>query len=186
MTKYFLNYIWKNGIPYGIQPIGKAGDLAYKIPMDPYRKRISIEKCCCGQFDQVIYDSAVFDFRHLKPMEQTAWQKVIVSESESASVAEIYNQDDRLVVIETYQFDKGRCRSCVARSPHGLVVSIQRMFYTALGDPFDGVVLWDNNEHPVMLKRYACDPASGEFTDVLEEVWDAASMPMVTSPLMAH
>ncbi|MGZ3633348.1 MAG: hypothetical protein ACXU9U_04950 [Parachlamydiaceae bacterium] len=44
MSKYYRDYIWKEGIPYGIEAIESFETITYKIAMDPYRKRIAIEK----------------------------------------------------------------------------------------------------------------------------------------------
>jgi len=48
--------------------------------MDPYRKRISLEKHKEGHFDSVIYDSALLNFRHLTVEEQTAWHEIALQE----------------------------------------------------------------------------------------------------------
>lgn len=171
MSKYYRDYVWKEGIPYGINALNDDKGPAYKIAMDPYRKRIAIECYEEKQFKAVIYDSALLDFRHLKPAEQTAWQKVMLSESDEKVVSAIYNQDDRLVLIETYHFEGTFCRSCHTTSGHGIALSEQKIFYKNLGDPFNGVVLYDVNSHPVMFKHYENDD-SGEFTELVEEVWD--------------
>lgn len=175
MSKHFKDYIWKGGIPYGIHPVNEnegLTPLSYKIVMDPYRKRISIEKYEQDAFDAVIYDSALLDFRHLKAPEQHAWQKTVVSESENTITCMIRNQDDRILFLETHLFSDGLCRECRVKSPHGCLLSIHRMFYTRMKDSFNGVILFDINEHPVMLKKYAVDPHSGEFTDLLEANWE--------------
>lgn len=171
LSNYYLDYVWKEGIPYGIKPINDDGAVTYKIAMDPYRKRIAVEKYESKQFRSVIYDSGLLDFRHLKPAEQTAWQKIILSENAETVKAAIYNQDDRLVVIENYLFENKVCRRCSSSSGHGVALSEQRMYYKSLGDAFDGVVLYDINQHPVMLKHYEIDE-TGEFTELLEELWD--------------
>lgn len=170
MLKRYKDYLWKEGIPYGTEPTEE--EEGYKIAMDPYRKRISIEKYSQGQFTSIIYDSALFDFRHLKQEAQTAWQKSIVKEDEREVVAMIRNQDDRLILIETYAFEGELCRRCVSHSPHGVLVSRQQLYYKALGDAFNGVILFDANQKPVMRKRYEIDPKSNEFTQLLEEEWN--------------
>lgn len=171
MSKLYRDYFWKNGIPYGKGSEEEAVE-TYKIAMDPYRKRISIEKYEKGQFTSLIYDSALFDFRHLKPDAQYAWQKTVIRETAEAMECLLRNQDDRIVVREVYRFDNNVCRSCEAFSVHGVPISRQRMFYTALGDPFNGVILYDLNEHQVLSKRYNVDQVTGEFTDLLEESWN--------------
>jgi len=172
MSKYYRDYVWKEGIPYGIDPLPENAEMSYKIAMDPYRKRISIEKYKKGNFSEIVYDSALLDFRHLKSAEQTAWQKVIYDEKPDQIISHIRNQDDRLVFIETYRFEKDFCKECFAKSPHNVPISHQKMYYTSLQDAFNGVVLFDNNNHPVMFKEYQVDEGTGEFTELLEEQWD--------------
>lgn len=172
--KWYCDYVWIGGIPYGIQSINAAetAALAYKIPMDPYRKRISIEKYHFGQFQGIVYDSYLFDFRHLKAAEQLAWQKEIIETHEKSMVSIIRNQDDRLILQETYLFENDLCRECRVHSGHGLLLSMQKMFYASLGDPFNGVVLYDSHAHSVMCKRYAMDETNAQFTTLLREEWD--------------
>jgi ribosomal protein L40E len=176
MSKYYRDYIWKEGIPYGIEAIESSEAIAYKIAMDPYRKRIAIEKYVSGNFACMIYDSAFLDFRHLKPAEQTAWQKIILAETEKETIAAIYNQDDRLILTENYHFENQLCRRCISRSGHGIAVCHQEMYYTSLGDPFNGVILFDTNAHPVVFKSYAIDEVSGEFGELIQEVWDGTQI----------
>jgi hypothetical protein len=178
MSKTHRDYFWKEGIPYGISPLENTstdGLEAYKIVMDPYRKRISIEKYSKEKkFSSVVYDSALFNFRHLKPAEQNAWQKEIIKETDSEVVAQIRNQDDRIILVETYRFEQGLCRECRTHSPHGIFVSRQQIFHTALGDHFNGVVLFDSNQHPVMYKHYKVDE-SGDFSELISEQWNMQS-----------
>lgn len=171
MTEHYDDYLWKDGIPYGV---GKTQDkdrnITYKILMDPYRKHISIEQYGKGAFKKVIYDSQLLDFRKLKPAEQNAWQKETMAEN-SEPISLIRNQDDRIVYMETYTFDNNLCRECRAHSPHGIPLSRQRMYYKELGDTFNGVILYDCNDHPVMSKTYEFDVETGEFTDLINENW---------------
>ncbi len=176
MSKHYQDYFWKNGSPYGISSF-KPGEseivgATYKIVSDPYHKRISIEKYHNGEFTQVVYDSALFDFRHLQPVHQATWQKTAVSESEQLSICHIRNQDDRLILIEEYRFDNGLCRECRASSPQGILLSVQKIYYESLNDPFNGVILFDSNDHQVLKKRYQFDTETQQFTDLLEEQWD--------------
>lgn len=180
LSKIYENYIWKNGMPYGIQ--GKFaqqapvdGDLYFKIISDPYHKRISIEQYVYLTFSKVIYDSAIFNFRSLNAAEQNAWQKSAISETETSVTCHIRNQDDRLILIESYTFLNSKCRECHSFSPHGLPVSIQKMYYTSLGDTFNGTVLYDSNSHPVMYKKYQLDPLTQEFAEMIEENWDISA-----------
>lgn len=172
MSQHYTDYVWKQGLPYGINTASSTENITYKIVSDPYHKRNSIERYVDGNFKDVVYDSALFDFRQLKLGEQLSWQKTSVAETENTAICHIRNQDDRLVLIEKYTFIKDRCKECHAFSPQGIPISVQKIYYTALNDPFNGVVLFDANDHPVMLKKYKIDEASGEFSDLLEEEWD--------------
>ena len=51
MSKHYRDYIWKSGIPYGINTVDVTDTLSYKIPMDPYRKRIAVEEWKVGKFN---------------------------------------------------------------------------------------------------------------------------------------
>ncbi len=171
MSKLYKAYKWKNGIPYGIQPFeGQPEGPSYKVISDPYFKRISIEQYDNEHFTKIIYDSALFDFRHLRATEQIAWEKREIS----PTVTEIRNQDDRLILVENYTFEENRCRLCEIRSPLGVLLAKQQMLYTALNDPFNGVVLFDINGQPVIQKTYELDETTGEFTRLLAESWDIA------------
>jgi hypothetical protein len=173
MTKYYRDYCWIDAIPYGIDPLEEIATMdTYKIVMDPYRKRISIEKYSRGQFSTTIYDSYLLDFRHLKKPEQTSWQKLPIVEKPEQTICLIRDQDDRVLFLETHLFAKDLCRECRVSSPHSIPLSVHRMFYTELKDPFDGVILYDSNDHPVMMKRYEFDVGLRQFTTLLEEQWD--------------
>lgn len=169
------NYVWKAGKPYGIGNCtgqGVESSIHYKIVADPYYKRISVEKYNQDGFSSIAYDSALFDFRKLKPEEQNAWQKSQIIETPLKTICHIRDQDDRLILIEEYSFYQEFCRTCHSFSPHGILVSIQKIFYTCLGDPFDGTILYDCNEHPVMYKKYRTNPVTNEFSELIEEEWD--------------
>lgn len=170
---HYTHYFWKDGIPVGNSKIdpSKAKN-SYKIVSDPYKKRISIEKYHFLNFDKIIYDSALINFRDLKKPELMAWQKSIEKDLQGENKGFIRNQDDRLVFIETYRFDGDLCRECRITSPHGLFLSLHKMSYSHLGDPFDGVTLYDANDIPVMQKRYEFDKNTQQFTELLEERWD--------------
>jgi hypothetical protein len=174
MSQNYRDYVWRNGLPYGISPCStetiKQG-ISYKIASDPYHKRVSLEKHLDGDFAGVIYDSALFDFRHIKLGEQTAWQKIKIRETDQMAVCHIRNQDDRLVLIEEYQFEQDLCRECRAYSPFGPLLFIQNICYELLNDSFNGVILKDNNQHVVMSKHYSFDLEMREFTEMLEEKW---------------
>jgi hypothetical protein len=171
MSAHYKKYVWKNGIPYGVSAIDVSSqeEETYKIIADPYRKRISIEKYLGGTFSNLIYDSYLLDFRHLKKPELTAWQ---VTSREETHESFIRNQDDRLVFIETYHFQDHLCRGCLVKSPHGILLSTHKMYYHHLGDSFNGVVLFDANEVPVMKKEYEFDSEQQEFTTLIAEQWE--------------
>ena len=170
--KHYHDYGWKQGRPYGINPCKEDLPLTYAIVSDPYHKRYSIEQYKSGAFEKIVYDSALFDFRHLKIEHQIAWQKSLVSETATRAVSHIRNQDGRLTVVEVYTFESERCRECRAFSPHGILLSVQKVSYVSFKDPFNGVSLYDSNEHPVMLKKYSVHKDTGEFTDILHEQWE--------------
>lgn len=175
MVQYYRDYIWKNGLPYGVKPcdtISYEKDLSYKIVSDPYHKRVSIEQYRDGSFSRIIYDSWLFDFRHLKLGEQLAWQKTTISEVDHTIICHIRNQDDRLLLVEEYLFEKELCRQCRAFSPLGILLSVQKIFYTELNDAFNGVVLFDSNAHAVMSKNYEFDEESRMFSTLLKENWE--------------
>ena len=46
------------------------------------------------------------------------------------------------------------------------------MYYRRFHDSFDGVILYDIEERPVMMKTYEVDPLTGEFTNLLAEEWN--------------
>jgi len=175
LTHHFHDYFWKEGIPYGINPAPdeiNSNAETYKIVMDPYRKHITIEKYFKGEFKEIIYDSAFLNFRHLKNDETRAWQKSTISESREKIVCHLRDQDDRLVFEESYVFESNLCRECQVISPHGIPLSTQRMFYKILQDPYNGVILFDRNNHPVIFKQYEFDEESREFTELIEVNWN--------------
>lgn len=173
--KYYLDYVWERGIPQGIGAVSKSLNSlseAYKIVSDPYHRRISIEKYRNGSFEEQIYDSALFDFRWLKPVEQTAWNSELIAEDNQSAIRLIRNQDDRIVAREHYHFEGGVCRLCEAFHPSGLRISTQRIYYKSLGDPLNGVVLLDCASRPVVFKEYEYDEETQEFTTLIKEQWD--------------
>lgn len=182
MSEYYRDYVWKNGLPYGILKCAPGDTLktsipgwnegvAYKIASDPYHKRVSIEKYMDGSFASILYDSALFDFRHLKQGEQLAWQKTPIDETETTALCHIRNQDDRLILVEEYIFEKGLCRECRAFSPIGALLSVQKITYKTLKDPLNGVFLYDSNGRAVMSKHYEFDEETREFSVLIKEDW---------------
>lgn len=178
MFKYFQDYYWKEGKPYGSREIHpEQAPFSYKIIVDPYYKRFSIEKYQYAHFDQIIYDSCLLDFRHLTLKDQMAWQREILKEEENSSFCLLRNQEDRAILMETLIFEKEQCRVCTTSSIHGIPLAVHRMYYCHLNDPFNGVVLYDIEKRPVMMKIYEIDPSTGEFTNLLTEEWNMQQLP---------
>lgn len=169
MNPYYRDYFWKEGLPYGIEKMPSPEDITYKVVMDPYKKRISIEKYSWGDFLELVYDSALFDFRNLKTENQLAWEKTAIPDS---SVSIIRDQNDRVILREEYEFESQRCRKCTIYSPQGILIGIQRMYYQEMSDSFNGVILNDANDHQVMRKEYEMSKALNEFGQLTREVWD--------------
>jgi hypothetical protein len=179
MSIHYKQYIWKEGFPVALGSSDPAlSPESFKVISDPYRKRISIEKYHYQEFEKIIYDSALLSFKDLKKPEQTGWDIKITDNKNGISQGWLRNQDDRLIAIETYQFDENLCRACKVHSPHGFYLSVHRMYYTHLGDPFDGVILFDANDKPVMFKRYEFDKETCLFSNLMEEQWDMESFPL--------
>lgn len=176
MNHYYEDYSWKGGKPLGKRILDSSQlfktPLAYRIALDPYNKRISIEQYARGSFTKVVYDSIFLDFRKLNPLEQTAWLRELWREEETSATHLIRDHYDRLVLMETSYFESGRCRLCSIASIHGVPLSTHRMFYRELGDSFNGVILYDSLGKPVMLKEYEVDGDSGEFSQLMREEWD--------------
>lgn len=166
MHHHFKSYYWKNGKPYGEGKTEDFSGFTYRIVIDPYHKRYSLEEYSQGQFARIIYDSALFDFRHLRQPEQASWQKVSWKDNMSL----IRNHDDRIILMETYAFESDLCRECRLHLPQGLLLSTHKLFYTSLNDPFNGVILYDTNQKPVMKKTYEMDESA--FGKLLSEEWD--------------
>lgn len=177
MINLYLDYYWKNGKPYGkgLMPVNHSGE-AYKIVVDPYYKRFSLEKYSKGQFIKVLYDSLLLDFRHLTAKDQYAWEKTVIEETPEIVRCLLRNQDDRAILVETHAFTGRRCRSCTLHSVHGVLLSKHCMYYRELQDPFDGIILWDAEERPIMKKTYAIDPETGEFSDLIHEEWNMETL----------
>lgn len=170
MTNAVKNYFWKNGLPVATQKEEVSG-ISYKIIADPYYKHISIEKYKEGLFCSLIYDSSLLDFRQLHPEGQIGWERILHEEKKDRSIFLLKDQNDRLRVIETCLFEEQICRKCLLHSPHGALLSQHNIFYMALGDAFNGVELYDSNEHMVLRKLY--EPISDEvaFGALVKEDW---------------
>ena len=170
MVKHYRDYRWENGKPVGISAFPELvqGVVSYKIVADPYYKWISIEKYIGTEWNGVVYDSKLFDFRVLKQGNQTAWSRTPLT-TENRSL--IRDENDRVICIEEYFFREGRCILCNVYSTHGILLSIQKILYTDFGDPFNGVALFDREGHSVMNKSYELDPETEEFGELKQEQW---------------
>ena len=103
----------------------------------------------------------------------------MLKEEADQTICLLRNQDDRVVLIETLLYEQNRCRSCSLSSVHGIPLSIHRMFYRSCQDLFDGVVFYDAEKRPVMMKQYEIDPETGEFTNLIQEEWNMEILPQL-------
>ncbi len=172
MEELFADYIWKQGVPRGTQKKDKTG---FKIVMDPYRKRISIEQYEDTRFVAIIYDSSLLDFRKLTPQDQMVWRRTVIEETGTTCVSLIRDAVDRLILIEIGSFDRNFCTQCEMRSPQGTLLSTHKMHSTKRGDSFNGVILYDATLRPVMCKKYEVNE-HGDFTILKEEIWDGGQI----------
>ncbi len=171
MTKFYQDYYWKEGLPYGVKAVEpKDKEKSYKIIQDPYRKWISIEQYSGTDFNKLIYDSRLIDFRKLHPSEQEGWERELCSETADQTSHFIRNQDDRLIYQEITYFFNNRPVECRIYSPHGMLLSVHEMRYCDRGADFNGVMLFDSNVHEVLVKKYLLDDM-GEFGELIEEIW---------------
>lgn len=173
MSKHVADYFWQNGMPRPRRYIEQEAALSYKIVADPYNKHISIEKYLNGDFSAIIYDSAQLDFRHFSQQGHAAWERTLINENSEEARYLLRDHNDRIRFLEICLFDAGVCRQGVVRSPDGMLLCRHRICYMALGDPFDGVELYDKNDHIVMRKLYMPmgDDEKLTFGDMLSEDW---------------
>lgn len=170
---HYLDYYWKSGKPYGK---GKTNPfespVSYKIIADPYYKRISVEKYSFLTFDTVIYDSLLLDFRHLTLKDQIAWERITLKEENNKTTSLLRDQYDRSLFIEIVTFEGNQSKTCHVRSIHGISLCTHRMFYQEWQDPFNGVILYDNENRRVMQKIYEINLVTKEFTNIIKEEWN--------------
>ncbi len=159
------DYYWKDGVPHGI---GEGKN--YRIVADPYKKWITIEKYKGDHLTEIVYDSHLLDFRTLDPIKQLGWRKEAIINSPNLVKQWIYNEDDRAILLEALIYERGYCRRCRVQYPCGRLLSQHHLYYKALKDPFNGLILNDANNHPVMKRTYA-DFQDGEWVDLQEETW---------------
>ena len=145
----FNDYVWVKGKPRGKSPIlpqDASNGTSYKIVKDPYGKRISIERLERGIFQDIIYDSNLFDFRVLIAKFESSWQKI---NHDKGTL--IRDHDDRTIAEEFYVFEKGLCTECRIHYPKGPLVAIQKMIYGKENNLI-AMVLYDVLDHPAGLK----------------------------------
>lgn len=171
MNRHIADYFWQEGTPQPLKYIEQEAALSYKIVADPYNKHISIEKYIDGNFSAIIYDSAQLDFRHLRTQGQAAWERTLVREDCKEALYLLRDHNDRIKFLEICLFDRGICRQGLVCSPNGALLSRHTICYTALGDSFDGVELYDSNDHIVMRKLYKPMADEIAFGDILNEDW---------------
>jgi hypothetical protein len=160
MHAYYRDYQWKEGKPVGIGITPERESLCYRIVSDPYRKWLSIEMYRDGQFEALLYDSRLLDFRKLKPADQVGWRK----ETAGPQKSWIFNEDDRVVLLEKYS-DEG----CEIYSPYGFPHGALLCRYVFFKKEAR-VILFDSHSRPVMTRQYRVYER-GEFRDLIREDW---------------
>ena len=170
---HYTNYYWEKGLPVGQQKVEDPASAArsYKIVADPYKKHITIESYKHGIFDDLLYDSHILDFRRLNEQQQMGWQKNTLDSTPELVVALIRDLNDRVIFLEYHHFQSSLCTKCEVFSPHGWLASVHQMSYQSLGGDFNGVVLYDRGNRPVLKKIYEVNE-DNEFTELLEETRD--------------
>lgn len=160
------DYRWSKGKPLALK--GTAGP--FFIIQDPYGKRISIERRTSQEPLEIVYDSALFDFRWLKQIEEQLWQRIPYG----GRYAYIRSPEERTLLIEEMGHNEKGNPRCLWRSPHGILVARQEIYLTASEDPFNGVALYDNTDRPIWVKHYRLDP-NGAFGELWIDGWDNPS-----------
>ncbi len=170
---YYKNYVWNKGLPAGIQKVEDPSSepRCYKIVADPYKKHITIESYKKGNFEDILYDSSILDFRKLNEQQQVGWEKEKVSASPEKVVMLIRDQNDRTIFFEHHYFQEKLCIRCEIYSPHGWLASVHQMSYLILGDDYNGLILYDRGRRFVWKKIYEVNE-DNEFTELLKETWD--------------
>jgi len=153
------DYGWVKGSPRRIT----EGDNFF-IRSDPYGKRILIEQYEKGKFLKLIHDSSLLDYRKLNPREQLGWSREELSNNRFL----LRDREHTPTLIEEQIYEGERPRECRYYSPHLLYLGHQKIFYEALADPFNGVILYDILGKPVLTKKYAL-LSDGSFGELLVE-----------------
>lgn len=178
----YRDYFWKNGRPQGkgklpkiTSPSPSSTELSYVIRTDPYNKRFSVELYQGTELKEVVYDSLLLDFRRLKLSEQQGWQRELIKQTPTRSLFWIRNQEDRAILREKLDFKESQCKRCRIYGPQGLLLAMQTMYYTILGDGWDGTLLYDRHKHLVLAKHYRAG-VDGTFEELLEERSDFSTL----------
>ncbi|NGX58051.1 MAG: hypothetical protein K940chlam3_00952 [Chlamydiae bacterium] len=181
---FYQDYLWKNGVPVGTTKLKAPSEEGpcFKIINDPYHKHYSLELYQNRVYDCTIYDSLILDFRKLNLTEQTAWRKEVIEQTDKKLVILIRDMDDRVIYMEHHQFEGTFCRACNVYSSHNWLTSVHKLFYQALDDEFNGLVLYDPYEKPIMVKQYAVNTQQ-EFTDLKLEEWDMSQWQKLNSKM---
>lgn len=175
MFHFYKNYYWKNGKPYGRELTDSKAETSYKIIVDPYYKRWTVEKYSSGVFNAIIYDSSLLDFRRLKPLDQMAWEREILEQSSESMYCVLRDENHRAILFERHYFEGGRAMKCEVSSIHGILLCYQKIYYKSKNDPFNGVILFDIQGFPVMKKTYEVDEETEQFMQLLTEEWEIAN-----------
>lgn len=170
----YKDYYWDRGYPMGKEKQKEKEGRGYRILSDPYHKRLSIERYEGGKYHSTLYDSHLFDFRHLNPQSQVAWHREVLEESEEHLLCAVRNIDDRVIYLEESDYKQGRCLESRIYSPHRVLVGTQKVFYQDRGERWNGVLLRDGGGKVVMWKLYEVGE-DGEFAHLIKESWKVVS-----------
>ncbi len=166
----YNDYYWDQGVPKGRKVQGLQGKTTFKILCDPYRKRYSVEEYEGKNFQKILYDSALFDFRSLFKGEDASWQREILSETSTSALTLIRNMEERIVLKEELHYNsEGNCTSCTLYSCHGVLLGNQIIFDRAQGAPFNGVEFRDLSNRVVLQKEYEKNQQTGAFETLLRQ-----------------
>ena len=172
---FYKDYHWVEGLPKGLSPLTEdevpENELSFKIMSDSYLKRFSVERYVKGKYQELIYDSHVYDFRLLKVEAMHAWSREPLRESQDESFCLVRDHDDRVILKERGVFKDSYCVECTLYSPYESILGVQTMSYQELGDAENTALLRDAYGKPVMLKRFASDDEGG-FSRLVETKWD--------------
>ncbi len=175
------DYVWINGVPHekkkNLALQGKCPPRSYHIVSDPYRKRILIEKYFSHVFDSLVYDSALLDFRHLRTMDEGAWEREHRLRTPMREESWLRDPNGRLVLRENVFYQHKEPYRCELYSPHGIFLAWHAIYNKNLGYSWNGVIFFDRQNHPVFWKEYLLDAETNSFTDLIREEWDMSRSP---------